>query len=142
MLMARILVIDDSVSVLDWIQQILGQAGHETAVASSGKQGGRLLKEGRMDLVITDIYMPDQDGFDVIRQVRQLAPQTPVIAMSSREPESHMLAAARAMGAASTLQKPFSAQQLLKTVGDLLGSPPGASLSRYDAAAILWPSTP
>ena len=114
--MARILVIDDSASVLELAGQILGQAGHEVVTAESGKQGVSILASQPLDLVITDIYMPEEDGLEVIRNARRTCPGLRVLAMSVVTGKRGMLSVARALGAAGTLLKPFAAGDLLAAV--------------------------
>jgi DNA-binding NtrC family response regulator len=121
--MARILVIDDSVSVLELVASILGQAGHEVIAADSGKRGAAILASEPLDLVITDIYMPDQDGLEVIRKVRRMRPGLRVLAMSSATGKYEILPVAKALGAAGTLLKPFAVGQLLDAVDTCLEGP-------------------
>lgn len=113
--MARILVIDDSSSVLELAGQILREAGHEVITADSGKLGESVLAAQPLDLVITDIYMPEEDGLEVIRKARRACPGLRVLAMSVVTGKRGMLSVARALGATGTLLKPFAA-------GDLLGA--------------------
>ena len=126
--MAKVLVIDDSVSTLDLIEIILTRAGHTVVVLDSGKRGEALLARESLDLVITDVYMPDMDGLEVLRAVRRMHPGLPVIAMSSLTGKYDMLTVARALGATQTLRKPFSVSQLLEAVDACrpAGEPAGA----------------
>jgi len=64
--MARILIIDDSLPLLDVMEQILNEAGHHTVACESGRQAILLLETETFDLIITDVYMPEGDGFDVM----------------------------------------------------------------------------
>ncbi len=118
--MARILVIDDSASVLELAGQILRQAGHEVVTAESGKRGESILASQPLDLVITDIYMPEEDGLEVIRKARRTCPGLRVLAMSVVTGKHGMLHVARALGAAGTLLKPFAAGDLLDAVASCL----------------------
>jgi len=118
--MARILVIDDSASALELAGQILRQAGHEVVTAESGKQGVSILASQALDLVITDIYMPEEDGLEVIRNARRSRPGLRVLAMSVVTGKHGMLGVARALGAAGTLLKPFAAGDLLAAVESCL----------------------
>jgi DNA-binding response OmpR family regulator len=128
--MARILVIDDSPSVLEWILEALTHAGHDVVTASSGRGGVLSLRTAPVDLIITDIYMPEPDGLEVICQARRWAPEAKLIAMSSRPPERNLFAVASALGAMRALQKPFSSGQLLEAVAGSLREPRvGAALS-------------
>ena len=123
--MAVILVIDDSASVLEWMQDVLTKAGHQVHTSSNGKQGILILRKGSIALVITDIYMPEQDGVEVIQHTRRMAPQVKLVAMSTRPPGHNLFKAAMALGAMGTLQKPFSEEQLLETVAAALGASAG-----------------
>ena len=121
--MARILVIDDSVSILEWMKRILSALGHRVSISSSGQQGILTLRGAPFDLVITDIYMPEKDGLEVIQFARRLAPHARLVAMSVRPAGKNLFGAALALGAVATLQKPFSEAQLAKTVAEALRSP-------------------
>jgi DNA-binding NtrC family response regulator len=119
--MATILAIDDSISVLAWLENELSSAGHEVITCSDGGQGEKLLRERAVDLIITDIYMPERDGIELIQHARQIAPGVKVIAISGAPPKLDMLRAARALGAAHTLKKPFNLEQLIEAVNGTLG---------------------
>ena len=114
--MARILVIDDSASVVELVDRILTEDGHEVIAAYSGKEGGAILASQPLDLVITDIYMPDMDGLELIRTARRLRPGLRILAMSSATGKYAILPVAKALGAAATLRKPFSRGELREAV--------------------------
>jgi DNA-binding response OmpR family regulator len=130
--MAKILVIDDSVSVLEHLKVVLSDAGHEVATADSGGGGLERLWQESVDLVITDMYMPGEDGVDVIRQTRILFPGIKLIAMSSRTSELNLFSVAKALGAAATLQKPFKPEELIQAVNAALA----ASSTQSSAAGL------
>jgi len=113
--MANILVIDDDLGVRGIIEQILKSAGHKVILAADGSEGIRLCRTEPADLVITDIFMPGQDGVQTIMQFRNLFPQVPIIAMSGIT-EGEMLAVAQKLGAVAILKKPFDHEQLLIAV--------------------------
>jgi len=69
------------------------------------------------DLVITDLYMPGQDGIEILTQFRKVSPHVPMIAISGN---SDMLIVAQKLGAVATLKKPFAADQLLMAVKEAL----------------------
>jgi len=118
--MAKILVIDDSRSTLELVQDILTHEGHEVKTADCGKRGEARLTTEPFDLVITDVYMPERDGFEVLRGVRRRHPGLKVIAMSSATGKYDMLKVAKALGAAETLRKPFNTEELLEAVNACL----------------------
>jgi DNA-binding response OmpR family regulator len=94
----------------------------------------RCWRERPVDLIITDILMPEKDGLELIREVRRAAPGTKVIAMSGGGPQFHvrLLDVADRLGAARTLQKPFAMNAFIDTVNAVLHSAgqPGPKLSR------------
>ena len=122
--MAKILVIDDSTATLDLIRETLTAAGHEVVAAHSGKRAEAILGSQRLDLVITDIYMPDGDGLEVLREARRTRPGLRVIAISGVTGRYDMLGVVRALGATRTLRKPFTAARLLEAVNACLSETP------------------
>jgi CheY-like chemotaxis protein len=81
--MHHVLVIDDEEAVSQVLQQGLTRFGFCTKTAFGGHEGLRLFDEGTFDLVITDILMPDMDGYEVARRIRTSErPRTPIIAIS------------------------------------------------------------
>jgi DNA-binding NtrC family response regulator len=113
--MAHILVIDDEESVRAALEQALKPSGHRISSASDGAAGLKRFTAEPADLVITDMYMPGQDGIGVIVQLRRLAPHVPIIAMTGN-PMGDMLVIAEKLGAMGVLEKPFEVKQLLDAV--------------------------
>ncbi len=118
--MANILLIDDSPSILHMLKEWLLAAGHRVTVQNSGLHIGRLLRTTHLDLVITDIYMPDVDGMQLLFLIRKDHPKLPCIAMSSAEGAFNLLGAARQLGAVAALRKPFTEDTLLTAVATIL----------------------
>lgn len=118
--MARILVVDDDIQVLGLIKLVLSSSGYEVASASDGREVLRLVAESPPDLVITDLHMPETDGFVILREMRRLEPRIPLIAISGGGRYSDLLAPclrmAKGLGAVSLLTKPFGATELLEAV--------------------------
>lgn len=80
--MAEILLIEDMLGVRRAIGAMLKRAGHTVTVAETGGQAVSLLKQRRIDVVVTDMLMPDIDGFDILFQVKEMSKWPPVIAIS------------------------------------------------------------
>jgi DNA-binding NtrC family response regulator len=120
--MPRILVIDDDTTVRTTVRVLLERAGYEIIEAGDGKEAGRML-DG-VDLVITDLLMPEVDGVDLIALIRREGHKVPVIAMSGggKVDSKSYLEVARALGAFATIAKPFDLDHLLETVRDALAS--------------------
>jgi len=119
---AVILVIDDDALMRDTIEAMLEEAGHQLMLAENGDRALALMANTAADLVITDILMPGKEGMQTICELQELYPTVPIIAISggSRRVKQSYLPTATALGAAATLDKPFSHAELLKTVNSLL----------------------
>jgi DNA-binding NtrC family response regulator len=113
--MARIIIIDDEPSVLTALEQALKSTGHQVILAEDAKKGVREHQSRPADLIITDLYMPDQDGIQTIIQLRRLSPEVPIIAMSGN-PKAHILDVAQKLGVHAVLEKPFEFEHLLRVV--------------------------
>lgn len=121
--MATILIIDDSVSMIAFMETHLKQVGHEITTAENGKVALEHLRRRRFDLVITDIYMPEVDGIETICRARQANLLGRLIAISSKNSSVNLLPTAHALGAMRTLPKPFTAEQLIEAVNAVLQLP-------------------
>jgi CheY-like chemotaxis protein len=102
--MAKILVVDDSESLLTLFERQLAAAGHEVTRAINGAKALRLLATAEFDLVITDVVMPDMEGLQLLRELRKLSSPPRAIAMSGggRGSAAEYLDVAKAFGAAET----------------------------------------
>lgn len=123
--MARILLIDDEPAVRKVVRRMLEGAGHEFLEASDGEAGMRLLAEHRPDLVITDLFMPEQDGIVTVRRIRKEFPDVRVIVVSGGDSAGRLdlRRDAEVLGAIASLRKPFAAADLLRTITDVLALP-------------------
>jgi DNA-binding NtrC family response regulator len=117
---ADVLLIDDDASVRGLFRQILEGAGYSVVEASSAKYGLRFLRERPIDLVITDILMPDMDGLEITRILHRDFPKVKVIAITGGQQDIDYCNVARFLGAHETLMKPVTVQRLLDTVALLL----------------------
>lgn len=120
--MGRVLVIDDDQLVREMVCQMLHRLGHETREFS----GGQAVLDGAViddiDVVITDIFMPNGEGMETIRTLRRSQPGLRLIAMSGAggwETGNSWLTMAEALGADASLNKPFTSQELSKALGML-----------------------
>ena len=113
---ARILVIDDDADLRAILEQILTLAGHKVILAEDGKEGVKQCRASTVNLVITDLFMPNQEGLETIVELRKDLPQVAIIAMSGKIAAGTMLSIAQRLGAVMVLQKPFLPDQLLAAV--------------------------
>lgn len=120
-----ILVVDDQAEICSSLQERLILEGYEVRTAFDGRKGLRLYHDHAIDLVITDVLMPELDGLEVVRTLRRLSASLPIIVMSgggSRDLD--FLVEAREFGATRTISKPFGLEELVTMVHDLLDSVP------------------
>ena len=121
--MAMILVIDDEAPMRRLIGRILKTRGHVVEEAVDGRQGLELFRQRRPALVISDIVMPVGEGIETIRQIRQEAPDMPILAISGGSNQTLYLRAANNLGASASLEKPFEPDDLVAAVENLLRTP-------------------
>ena len=123
--MPRILVIDDDEPVRRIIRRSLEAEGHEVLESRDGAEGLRAFHNQPIDLVISDIFMPNQEGLETIRVLLDQHPDLPVIAISGGGSEGGMdfLPMAKMLGARHTFSKPFLIPELLAAVRESLAGP-------------------
>lgn len=122
--MAKILVIDDDPAVRRATRRVLEAAGHAVAAYENGRGAVRDIAKESPDLLITDIFMPEMEGLETIREARLRQPGLPIIAMSGITFEDRdYLGIAERFGAVATLKKPFRPAELLGLVNRLLATP-------------------
>lgn len=120
--MARILVVDDEQLVRATLRQMLEHAGHDILEAENGEAALETCDGAEIDLVITDILMPEKEGIETIIELRQQTPDLKIIAISGgdRGAQLDYLGMAERLGADSVLAKPFRRDQILQAVRDAL----------------------
>jgi DNA-binding NtrC family response regulator len=111
----RILVIDDEPTVTDGLKLFLGDAGYRIDTASSARYGLELFGRGEYDLVITDLALPDVEGFEVLKQVKEQDPTIEVIMITGYGSVDRAVEAVKA-GAFYFVEKPFEPDSLLMLV--------------------------
>lgn len=120
----RALIVDDSSVMRKIVERALRQAGLESLVvfeAANGNEGLDVLKARVVDLILSDINMPAMDGLEFLRQIRlqKLAPEVPVVMITTESSEEHVRQAIEA-GAQGYIRKPFTAEQVKERVLPLL----------------------
>ena len=120
--MSRILIIDDDINLCLILHEVLRDEGYEVSVAADGAKGIKLQRTQPASLLINDIYMPNKEGIETIRDFREEFPSVPIIAMSGggRLKTQGGLFTAKELGAAVILRKPFETSDLLRSVAAVL----------------------
>ena len=119
---AEILIIDDHAGDRYIMAEALMGAGYQIRQANEGAKGLELCRERLPALVVTDIVMAVKDGIETIRELRRLAPNIPILAVSGTEHADLYLNAVSLLGADAALTKPFRFDELVQAVADLLNA--------------------
>jgi YesN/AraC family two-component response regulator len=120
--MATILIIDDEEAILSFLKERLMGEGFNVLTASDGKEGLNLFNENQVDLVITDIIMPNKDGIETIIKMKKICPDIKIIAISGggHAHPKYYLDTSKGLGVQYTFQKPFKTSDLVEAVHELL----------------------
>jgi len=113
--MSRVLVVDDEQSMRQMVAIALRQEGYDVVMAEDGKVASRELEASKIDVVVSDIKMPEFDGIELLRFAREHSPETEVILMTAFTSTDSAIEALR-LGAYDYISKPFEIDELLVTV--------------------------
>lgn len=116
--MAEILLVDDDEALCALLSEYLVNAGHEVRVSHNGHQGIRDAFVSHPDLIVLDVAMPGQDGWETLRHLRELS-DLPVIMLTARDDETDVLRGF-SLGADDYITKPFSFAQLAARIQAIL----------------------
>jgi two-component system, OmpR family, KDP operon response regulator KdpE len=111
---ARILIVDDEPNIIATVSPLLRAQGYEVLSAANGRSALDSVERNRPDLIVLDLGLPDIDGVEVCRQVRQTS-NAPILVLSARGAEGDKVAALDA-GADDYVTKPFGAHELLARI--------------------------
>lgn len=121
--MTTILVVEDDAFIRDIFQRVLERAGFRVLTAAHGKEALASFHGGGIGLVLTDLMMPELDGFQLIRELKREAPTLPVIAVSVMNDVPNCRDAVAELGAELALCKPVNPRELVKFVQQLTPPP-------------------
>lgn len=110
-----ILVVDDDESLRRVVEYNLGEEGYRVVTAADGAAGLRAFQEGSVDLVVTDVRMPDMDGLELLTRIKAMQPDMPVVVLTAHGTINSAVEAMR-LGAFDYLTKPFNRDQLKAAV--------------------------
>ncbi|MBA3239924.1 MAG: response regulator, partial [Acidobacteria bacterium] len=108
----RILIVDDEPAIVESLSEMLQSWGYETSVAADGSAGLALVEEFRPSVIITDIYMPQLDGFGLLREARALHTEIAVILLTGAGTVEMALRAIQEEGAFHYFEKPLDFAKL------------------------------
>jgi DNA-binding response OmpR family regulator len=113
-----LLVIEDDAMQADVLKILLGHVGYNVVIARDGVEGLRRMYEIQPDLVLLDLMMPNMDGWEVCRRIRDMA-NVPIIIMTSRRSDEEKIRGLR-LGADDYVVKPFNPHELIARIGAIL----------------------
>ncbi len=118
---ASILIVDDSVSIRQSVRFILEQSGYTVYEAADGNEGLARLGEQKVDLVITDVNMPNMDGLTMVRKVRETdgIKFVPILVLTT-ESQGSVVDDGKKAGATGWIVKPFNDEKLIETIKKVL----------------------
>jgi len=115
----RILVVDDGDIVRTSCSRTLSPEGYEVKLAKNGSEGLKMAREDKFDLVLTDLKMPDMDGIEVLRIIKEQWPETEVIIVTGYQTVDTAVKAIK-LGAYDYIEKPFTPDALISAVTEAL----------------------
>ena len=120
---SKVLVVDDDPEIVTFLSTLLELEGIESSVATSAAAALEQLQQGAPDLVLLDIAMPDRDGIDLCRELKNdpRTAEVPVFVVSAR-PGKDVVERALAAGAEEFIRKPFENSELISRIRDRLSS--------------------
>jgi CheY-like chemotaxis protein len=132
--MAKILICDDDELYRQIAEVAFTGSGHELTFVENGYAALSRLKAGKFDLIVTDLVMPDKDGLEIIREIRDTDSNIPILAISGGLTvlKAPLLVAATALGANAVVEKPFRPNVLREQAEALLVAG-AAQLARQSA---------
>jgi two-component system OmpR family response regulator len=132
---ARLLVVEDDPNILELLSASLRFAGFTVSTATSGVQAVQVARDDRPDLVVLDVMLPDLDGFEVIRKLRDGGTRTPVVFLTARDATDDKIRGLT-LGGDDYVTKPFSLEELTARIRAVLrrtsGQPSSARLTFAD----------
>lgn len=125
---ARLLVVEDDPNILELLSASLRFAGFDITTASSGMDAVSTAREHRPDLIVLDIMLPDFDGFEVVRKLRDSGARTPVVFLTARDATDDKIRGLT-LGGDDYVTKPFSLEELTARIRAVLRRTGGEPLS-------------
>ena len=111
----KILIVDDDAIVIQSCRRVLEAEGMEVQTANTVETGEEILATGPFDLMLTDIKIPGQDGFEMIRRAKKIRPDMPVLMMTGYL-TPQVIEKGRRLGADNHIAKPFTPDELTAAV--------------------------
>jgi DNA-binding NtrC family response regulator len=135
----RVLIVDDDPSILEVLEARLTAAGFAVQKAVNGPEALELLQKNQIDILVSDIKMPEMSGMELLEKTRLILPQLPVIFLTAYGTIPDAVQAVKA-GAVDYLTKPFDGKELVRKIEDIIVTipQPATSPQPEDIEGIVW----
>jgi CheY-like chemotaxis protein len=120
-----VLVVDDDAHIRALARSVLEKHGYFVSEAHNGAAALYLLEDGPVELILSDVFMPDMDGIEFLQALKRLRGCPPVVSMSGGFAGMDLLPSTRLLGVTATLSKPFQVDDLVAVVHDTLAHTKG-----------------
>ena len=117
----KVLIVDDEPDTLELVKLVLESGGFETVLAASGKEALNELEASKPDLVLLDIMMPDMDGWEVFRKIKENNVNMPIAILTAKAQNFDRLLGLHVLKADDYITKPFGKNELISRVRKLAG---------------------
>ncbi|MFZ2412322.1 MAG: response regulator [Candidatus Methanoperedens sp.] len=117
----KVLIVDDEPDTLELIKLVLESGGFETMLAANGMEALVQIERTKPDLVLLDIMMPDMDGWDVFRRIKEINPKIPIAILTAKAQNIDKLLGLHVLKADDYITKPFGKNELIGKVRKLIG---------------------
>lgn len=134
---SHVLIVDDDVSILEVLEARLIAAGFSVTKANSGKSALQFLKKNTVDVLVSDIKMPEMSGMELLEKVSEILPYLPVIFLTAHGTIPGAVDAVKA-GAIDYLTKPFDGKDLVKKISEILSRDGGKKTVDTENSGFIW----
>ena len=117
----KVLIVDDEPDTLELVKLVLESGGFETVLAASGKEALNELEASKPDIVLLDIMMPDMDGWEVFRKIKEYNVNMPIAILTAKAQNFDRLLGLHVLKADDYITKPFGKNELISRVRKLAG---------------------
>jgi len=114
-----ILIIDDDETIREYLHCILENEGFTVLEAENGTSGIEMITKNIVDIIISDLIMPEKEGIETIREIKNFRPECRIIAMSGAANRDNYLLITKALGADAIIKKPFSREVVLEAISTI-----------------------
>ncbi len=111
-----VLIIDDDIAVRKFVTDLLIARGYKVISAVNGIEGLKIIQKEKVDIVVSDLIMPEKEGIETIKEIKSSNPEIKIVAMSGSIYKDTFLKAAKGIGAHEIVHKPFRNDEIIEAI--------------------------